>query len=183
MPTASAPPTGSEPDLDAGQALAPEPAQLLGTGRLSVSDGHEIAFEVSGGAADGIPALYLHGGDPAGGSVPGYRRNAPSARTRLVGIHQRGAGDSTPPSAGVPGPVDLSSITTARLVADIEALRQHLDIEDWIVQGVSWGLDARDRLCAGAPPREVRAMMLMAVTTTSRREVDWITEGDRRSLP
>ncbi|MGY5763727.1 alpha/beta fold hydrolase [Brachybacterium sp. DNPG3] len=151
----------------------PEPAPLLGAGRLPVVGGHEIAFEVSG-TEGGIPVLHLHGG-PGGTLGAGYRRQVPADRAYLVGLHQRGAGRSTP-SAGLPGPADLTRITTAHLVADIEVLREHLGVESWIVQGVSWGTTLA-LAYAQAHPERVGAMMLMALTTTSRREVDWITEG------
>lgn len=156
-------------DPDALPPLAP----LLGTGRLPVGDGHEIAYETSGDP-DGVPALYLHGG-PGGRLSSGYRRNVPADRTYLVGLSQRGAGESTP-SAGVPGPVDLTANTTAHLVADIEALREHLGIDAWIVQGVSWGSTLAIAY-AQAHPERVRGVVLMAVTSTSRREVAWISEG------
>ena len=50
---------------------------------------------------------------------------------------QRNCGRSTP-HASDPS-VDLASNTTANLVADIERLREHLDIERWLVFGGSWG--------------------------------------------
>src|SRR5699024_84579 len=66
--------------------------------------------------------------------------------------------------------------TTAHLVADLERLREHLGIEAWIVQGVSWG-STLALACAQAHPERVLGVVLFAVTSTSRREVDWITEG------
>lgn len=146
---------------------------ILRSGMLPVGDGHEISWETSG-TAEGVPALYLHGG-PGGRLGPGYRDKVPADRTHLVGLSQRGAGASTP-SAGAPGPGDLSAQTTQRLVADLERLREHLGIGSWIVQGVSWGSTLAIAY-AQAHPARVRGIVLMAVTTTSRREVDWITEG------
>ena len=138
-----------------------------------MGDGHEIFWEESG-SPDGVPVLYLHGG-PGSPLTPGYRRSAPADRSRLIGLSQRGAGRSTP-SAGAVGPVDLAANTTEHLVADLELLREHLGIEAWIVQGVSWGSTLAIAY-AQAHPERVLGMVLFAVTSTSRREVDWITEG------
>lgn len=159
------PAAGEDPTL-------PPPAPLLTRGRLPVGEGHEIAYETSGSEV-GVPALYLHGG-PGGRLSPGYRRNVPAERTRLVGLSQRGAGESTPP-AGAPGPVELGAQTTGHLIADLEALREHLGIEAWIVQGVSWG-STLALAYAQRHPERVLGIVLMAVTSTSRAEVDWITE-------
>ncbi len=51
---------------------------------------------------------------------------------RIVIFDQRGAGKSTPPAC-------LVDNTTWHLVSDIEALRNHLGIESWLVFGGSWG--------------------------------------------
>lgn len=151
----------------------PSPPPVTASGRLAVGDGHEIHWEEAG-APDGVPALYLHGG-PGGRLTPGHRRSAPADRTRMIALSQRGSGASTP-GVGAPGPVDLSMLTTAHLVADLEALREHLGIGAWIVQGVSWG-STLALAYAEAHPERVLGVVLFAVTTTSRWEVDWITEG------
>lgn len=155
--------------MTSGTPLPPARAE----GHLPVGDGHEIFWEESG-TADGVPTLYLHGG-PGGRLTPGYRRCSPADRARIIGLSQRGAGRSTP-SPGPPGPVDLTGHTTAHLVADLEALREHLGIDAWIVQGVSWG-STLALAYAQAHPEQVLGVVLFAVTCTSRREIDWITEG------
>ncbi|MGP5006206.1 MULTISPECIES: alpha/beta fold hydrolase [Brachybacterium] len=151
----------------------PAPLPVLADGLLAVGDGHEIFWEESGNR-DGVPVLYLHGG-PGGRLSPGYRRSAPVDRARIIGLSQRGAGRSTP-SAGDVGGTDLSANTTTHLVADLELLREHLGISAWIVEGVSWG-STLALAYAQAHPERVLGVVLFAVTSTSRREVDWITEG------
>jgi proline iminopeptidase len=151
----------------------PPPPPVTASGRLPVGQGHEIHWEEAG-APDGVPALYLHGG-PGGRLTPGHRRNAPADRTRMIALSQRGTGLSVP-GVGAPGPVDLSALTTAHLVDDLEALREHLGVQAWIVQGVSWG-STLALAYAQAHPERVLGVVLFAVTSTSRREVDWITEG------
>lgn len=138
---------------------------------LPVGGGHEVHYEDSGNP-DGIPTVYLHGG-PGGRLSGGYRRNAPADRYRIIGLSQRGTGRSTP-SAAAPG-YDLAQNTTAHLIADLEVLREHLGVEAWVLQGVSWG-STLALAYAQAHPDRVLGIVLMAVTSTSRREVDWITE-------
>lgn len=126
------------------------------------------------GPQDGVPALYLHGGPGGGLGASRYRHKFDLARTRVVGFDQRGCGRSTPHASDPTA--SLSAHTTADLIEDIERLRTHLGIEDWIVNGASWG-STLALAYAQAHPDRVRGIVLFAVTTTSRREVDWITEG------
>jgi len=70
--------------------------------------------------------------------------------------------------------VDLSTNTTPHLIADIERLRQHHGVESWTVLGMSWGTTL-GLAYAQALPQRVKALVLALVTTTSRREVRWLT--------
>ena len=56
---------------------------------------------------------------------------------RIVLLDQRSSGRSKP-HASEPV-IDLSANTTAHLIADIERLRQHLGVNQWLVLGGSWG--------------------------------------------
>ena len=126
------------------------------------------------GLQEGVPALYLHGGPGGGLGASRYRQKFDLARTRVVGFDQRGCGRSTPHASDPT--TSLSDHTAAHLVEDIERLREHLDIEGWMVNGASWG-STLALAYAQAHPDRVLGIVLFAVTTTSRREVDWITEG------
>lgn len=143
------------------------------TGLLDVGDGQQIFWE-EWGNPDGTPALYLHGGPGSGLRKSLYRNNFDLSTTRLVGFDQRGCGRSRP-HASDPS-ISLQHNTTQHLVADIEKLRTHLGIDSWIVNGASWGTTLA-MAYAQAHRHRVRGLVLYAVTTTSRREVDWITEG------
>ncbi|MDO9460179.1 MAG: alpha/beta fold hydrolase, partial [Alphaproteobacteria bacterium] len=100
------------------------------SGWLRVSELHEIYYEESGNPA-GKPVLFVHGG-PGGGCDPKMRRFFDPRAYRIILFDQRGCGKSRPHA-------ELTDNTTWRLVADMEALRAHLDIERWQIFGGSWG--------------------------------------------
>lgn len=61
-------------------------------------------------------------------------------------------------------------------------MRRHLAIERWSIVGVSWGTTLA-LAYAQAHTHRVSAIVLAGVTTTSRREVQWITNGVGRIFP
>jgi proline iminopeptidase len=147
-------------------------AQVRASGLLDVGNGHAVYWEESG-ASGGVPALYLHGG-PGGTLGEGsYRRVFDPSRIRIVGLDQRGCGRSHPHVTS-PG-YDLAGNTTAAMITDIELLRDHLGIERWLLNGVSWG-STLALAYAQVHPDRVSGIVLFAVTTTDRFQVDWITE-------
>jgi len=149
------------------------------SGLLATTDGNQIYWETSGNPA-GKPALYLHGG-PGGGLGPGgYRRRYDPAEHLIVGIDQRGCGRSRPLASEALATIGTN--TTESLIADIEAVRAHLGVQRWLVSGVSWG-STLALAYAQAHPARVSELVLMAVTTTSRAEVQWITEGVGEIFP
>ncbi|MCF2972245.1 prolyl aminopeptidase [Synechococcus sp. Nb3U1] len=106
------------------------PIQPYDQGMLVVSPLHTLHYEQCGDPA-GKPVIFLHGG-PGGGIDPVYRQYFDPQRWRVVLFDQRGCGQSRPYA-------ELRENTTWDLVADIEKLRQHLQIERWVVFGGSWG--------------------------------------------
>ncbi|MCX2950310.1 prolyl aminopeptidase [Lentzea sp. NEAU-D7] len=148
------------------------------SGVLEVGDGHSLYWEVVGNP-DGKPAVALHGG-PGSGSSPRMRGLFDPERYRVVLFDQRNAGRSIP-SAADPV-VDLSANTTQHLIADIEALRVHLGIERWLVEGGSWGVTLA-LAYAQAHPERVTELVLAAVTDGDRRDTDWITRDMGRVFP
>lgn len=154
------------------------PLEPYASGLLDVGDGQQVYWECCGNPA-GQPALYLHGG-PGSGCTPGQRRFFDPHVYRGVLFDQRGCGRSRP-LASAPA-ADLRANTTAHLIADIEALREHLAVERWTILGLSWGTTL-GLAYAQAQPRRVRALVLALVTTTSRHEVEWITRDVGRLFP
>ncbi|HEY3873404.1 MAG TPA: prolyl aminopeptidase [Actinocrinis sp.] len=147
-------------------------------GMLDVGDGNSIYWEVCG-APDGKPAVVVHGG-PGSGCTPGHRRAFDPERYRVVVFDQRGCGRSRP-HASDPA-TDMSVNTTEHLLADMELLREHLGIERWLLNGASWG-STLGLAYAERYPERVSEIVICAVTTTRRWEIDWLYHGLRRFFP
>ena len=133
------------------------------TGRLKVSDIHEIYYEISGNPK-GKPAVVCHGG-PGGGTTPSMRRYFNPEKYRIVLFDQRGCGKSTPNA-------ELEGNTTWDLVADMEKLRRHLDISKWQVFGGSWG-STLALAYAETHPERVTELVLRGIFTLRRSELLW----------
>ena len=143
----------------AWQVMHP-PRQPWQQGWLDVGDGHELGFEQSG--HPGAPAaLVLHGGPGACSSAQDHRWFDPQ-RWRVVLMDQRGCGRSRAVNL-------LHANTTAHLVADIEALRQHLGIPQWLLLGGSWG-STLALAYAQAHPQRVTALVLRGVFLATAAE-------------
>ncbi len=151
-------------------ALYPE-IEPHAQGLLDVGDGNAIYWECCGNP-NGTPAVYIHGG-PGSGCTPGARRFFDPEKFRIILFDQRGSGRSRPL---LKHRAQLETNTTQHLIRDMEALREHLSVERWIMLGVSWGTTLA-LAYAQAYPHHVTSLVLACVTTTSRREVDWITRG------
>ena len=143
------------------------------SGFLDVGDGHSMYWEESG-RTDGVPVIFLHGG-PGSGTTPAQRRFFDPARYRIILFDQRGAGRSTPHAS-------LHANTTPHLVRDIELLREHLEVESWLVFGGSWGAtlavaygQAHSERCLG--------FILRGVFLGRQVEIDWFMRGIRNFFP
>ncbi|WP_306394215.1 prolyl aminopeptidase [Telluria beijingensis] len=142
-------------------------------GMLPVDALHSIYWEESGNP-HGAPVLVLHGG-PGAGSSPIWRQFFDPDHYRIVQFDQRGAGKSTPPG-------EWRANTTPLLVADIEALRALLGIEQWLVFGGSWG--ATLALAYGqAHPASCQGFILRSPFLCTREEIAWFFEGARLFHP
>ncbi|HEU0028556.1 MAG TPA: prolyl aminopeptidase [Ktedonobacterales bacterium] len=152
-------------------SLYPE-IEPYGHGLLDVGDGNRIYWETCGNP-DGKPAVVLHGG-PGSGCTPWHRRLFDPSAYRIALFDQRNCGRSLP-HASDPA-TDLASNDTAHLIADIERLRRHLDIQRWLVLGGSWG-STLALTYAESYPEHVSEMVLFGVTTGRHREFDWLFRG------
>jgi proline iminopeptidase len=152
------------PDADAGKSRGPraDPFAPLTTQLLPVGDGHEIYVETVG-RADGIAAVYLHGG-PGSGCQPDHRRLFDPERFNAVLFDQRGAGRSRPKGG-------REANTLPHLIADMERIRSHLGIARWMLVGGSWGATLA-LAYAQAYPARVSGIVLRAAFLGTRAELD-----------
>ncbi|MEL6365675.1 MAG: prolyl aminopeptidase [Pseudomonadota bacterium] len=143
------------------------PVEPYETGRLKVSDLHEIYYEVSG-SPTGKPVVVCHGG-PGGGSTASMRRYFDPRAYRVVLFDQRGCGRSTPHA-------ELRENTTWDLVADMEKLRAHLGVDRWQVFGGSWG-STLSLAYAETHPDRTTELVLRGVFTIRKAEIDWFYQA------
>ncbi|MFC4725326.1 alpha/beta fold hydrolase [Glycocaulis abyssi] len=133
-------------------------------GLLPVSDGHSLYWERSG-LEGGRTLLFLHGG-PGSGANARHRRYADPAIWETIQFDQRGCGRSAPL-------FELYANTTAHLIEDIEALREHLGLEQFdCVMGASWGTTLA-LAYAQAHPERAGSVLVEGVFLATRRELGW----------
>ncbi len=152
------------PDADAGKSTGQraDPFAPLTSQLLPVGDGHEIYVETIG-RADGIPAVYLHGG-PGSGCQPDHRRLFDPERFHAVLFDQRGAGRSRPKG-------HREDNTLPHLIADMEMIREKFGIARWMIVGGSWGATLA-LAYAQAHPDRVTGIVLRATFLGTRAELD-----------
>lgn len=139
------------------------PIEPYASGMLDAGDGHSVYWEMCGNP-DGKPAVFLHGG-PGGGANADHRRLFDPARYRVLLLDQRGCGRSKP-HAG------LEANTTWHLVADVERLREFMEVERWLVFGGSWG-STLALAYAETHPERVSELVLRGIFTLRRFELEW----------
>jgi len=137
------------------------------TDYLKVSDIHEIYYELSGNP-EGKPVFVLHGG-PGAGSSPNMRRFFNPDRFLIVLHDQRGCGKSKPFG-------EIRQNTTQDLVEDIERLRNHLELDQIILFGGSWGATL-GLVYAEAYPENVSGIVLRGIFTATKEEIDHFYHG------
>ena len=133
---------------------------------LKVSEHHQLYLEQSGNP-DGIAVLYLHGG-PGAGTNENYRRLFDPEKYRIISFDQRGCGRS------VPAPSIVEN-TSGELIKDIELIRQHLGIKQWLITGGSWG--ATLALLYGISHADkVLGFILRGTFLATQSEYQWLYE-------
>lgn len=151
------------PDADAAaSARRADPFAPLTSDMLDVGDGHELYVE-SVGRAEGVPAVYLHGG-PGSGCQPDHRRLFDPDRFCAVLFDQRGCGRSRPKGS-------REHNTTAHLISDMERIREKFGFERWMVVGGSWGATLA-LAYAQAHPERVSGIALRATFLGTQAEVE-----------
>lgn len=139
------------------------PIEPFASERLTVGDGHALYLEQCGDP-NGVPVVFLHGG-PGAGCGPSHRRFFDPSRYRILLFDQRGCGRSTPHAS-------IEHNSTWDLVADMERIREHLGIEQWLVFGGSWG-STLALAYAQTHPERVTGLILRGVFLCRPEEIAW----------
>ncbi len=142
--------------------LYPEIAPFQ-TGLLSVSDTHQIYYEQCGNP-EGHPIVFLHGG-PGSGCNAAQRRFFDPKFYRVILFDQRGCGRSRPLAS-------TKNNTTADLVEDIHLLKAHLNIEQWLVFGGSWG-STLALAYALTYTSDISGLILRGIFLSRTQELSW----------
>lgn len=141
---------------------------------LSVTDGHQLYVEQCGNP-EGIPVVFVHGG-PGGGFSKDDRRFFDPELYRIILFDQRGAGRSLPHA-------ELSNNTTVHLLKDMETLRLHLEVDQWVLFGGSWG-STLSLLYAQSYADKVLAMVLRGIFLCREQDLHWFyQEGASHIYP
>jgi len=141
---------------------------------LETGSKHSVYVEQSGNP-DGIPVIFLHGG-PCSGTKPDHRRFFNPEYYRIILFDQRGCGLSLPFG-------ELENNTTQDLIDDMERIRQHLAIDQWLVFGGSWGA-ALGLLYTQQHQETVSGMIIRAVFLARLQDLDWFAkDGANRIYP
>jgi proline iminopeptidase len=155
-----------------------DPIEPYASGMLDVGDGNSIYWETCGNP-EGKPALALHGG-PGSGCGPSMRRYFDPDTYRIVLFDQRNCGRSRP-HASDPA-VSLSANTTHHQLADIERLREHLAVDQWLLFGWSWG-SVLALAYAEQHTSRVSEIVLTGVGSGQPAEVELFTRGLGQLFP
>ena len=141
---------------------------------LAVDEPHELYLEQCGNP-DGIPVLFLHGG-PGAGCMSFHRRFYDPDVYRIILFDQRGAGKSKPHA-------HLEGNNTQALVSDIEIIREHLGIDNWLVFGGSWG-STLALVYSQTHPERVSGLILRGIFLCRPQDIHWFYQhGASRLFP
>lgn len=117
------------------------------------------------GNPQGIPVIFLHGGP--GGSISEQSFSFFDLdQYHVFAFDQRGCGQSVPFAC-------LTDNTVLAGAEDVEALRQHLGIDQWIVFGGSYGTTLALSVAILAPAH-VRALVLRGVFLGRDEDIRWL---------
>lgn len=125
---------------------------------------HQIYVEQCGNPS-GIPVVFLHGG-PGSGCRPSHRCFFDPKRYHIILFDQRGCGRSRPLGT-------LVNNTTDDLIQDMEHIRQHIGIKNWLVFGGSWG-STLGLYYASHYAEHVSGLILRGLFLGRQQDIDWV---------
>lgn len=140
---------------------------------LTVTTLHKLWYAEYGNK-EGVPVIVVHGG-PGGGCSEETVSNFDLNFYRVILLDQRGSGKSVPHA-------EIEGNTTPELIEDLEKLRIHLSIEQWILYGGSWGT-ALSLLYGEKYPQNCLGFILRGVFLATEKEKWQVWYGLRDTYP
>ncbi len=134
------------------------------TYELKIGEPHVLYIEEVGNP-QGIPVIILHSGPGAGGDNH-LRRFFDPQIYRMIIADQRGCGRSTPYLA-------LENNDTQHLLDDIDAIRDYLQIEHFVLFGGGFGAFLA-LLYAELYPQQVLTLLLYQIFLGRKQDIDWL---------
>ena len=141
---------------------------------LETGSQHKVYVERSGNP-EGIPVLFLHGG-PCSGTRPQHRSFFNPELYHIILFDQRACGLSQPFG-------ELEGNTTQNLIADMERIRQQLNIEQWLLFSGSWG-STLALLYAQEFTEYVSGIIVRGAFLARQQDLEWFAKlGANRIYP
>lgn len=143
---------------------------LYDSGQLQVSNNASIYYEQRGNP-NGPVVIYNHGG-PGGSSAPDNSQWFDPDYYRIIIYDQRGTGKSIPSISNREINSDyFKDLTIDDMVSDLEKLRNHLAIPQWIIFGGSWG-STLSLAYSEAHPEKVAGLIVYGIFLNQSEEMD-----------
>jgi proline iminopeptidase len=139
---------------------------------LEADDIHSLAVYTAGNP-QGLPIVYLHGGPGAGCDLKHFD-TFDLTRCFVILHDQRGCGQSTPSGC-------LEKNTTWDLVADIEKIRRHFNLEKILLYGGSWG-STLALAYAETYPDKIIGLVLRSICLAKKSDYRWLYEFGANQL-
>lgn len=130
---------------------------------LPVGKPHVLYVEETG-TPEGLPVIVLHSGPGAGADIH-LRRFFDPQIFRIINFDQRGCGRSVPHA-------EIGHNTTQLLIDDIETLRDHLRLKQFILFGGGWG-SLLALLYAQQYPQQIAGLLLHQIFLGRKDDISW----------
>jgi proline iminopeptidase len=157
-----------------GKSWAQTKPTTLSNGPITLltSDSVQLFVQVSG---KGIPCVFVHGGPGAGSySFEKLGGNRLEDGLRMIYLDQRGSGRSASSTR--------KDYSMARMVQNMEELRQHLGLQKWVVMAHSFGGTIATAYAAKYPER-VQGLVLVNSVLNPPASLDAMLQYGTSLLP
>lgn len=144
-------------------------ANLSANKALNVPEKRHQLYVEQCGDPNGIPVIFLHGG-PGAGCRTSHRCFFDPTSYHIILFDQRGCGRSKPTGL-------LTNNTIDHLIQDIEQIRQHIGIKQWLIFGGSWG-STLGLYYAQHYPEHVLGLILRGVFLARQQDINWTYGSD-----